>query len=81
MAGTLVLDSEGLSKLATGDSRARAHLEIAIARRARVVASAMTLTEVLEVPPAMRPCTGCFPGSPSFRGAQGSAATLANSWE
>lgn len=47
MAGTLVLDSEGLSKLATGDSRARAHLEIAIARRARVVASAMTLTEVL----------------------------------
>ena len=47
VAGTLVLDSEGLSKLATGDSRARAHLEIAIARRARVVASAMTLTEVL----------------------------------
>ena len=47
MGGTLVLDSEGLSKLATGDSRARAHLEIAIARRARVVASAVTLTEVL----------------------------------
>ncbi len=47
MAGTLVLDSEGLSKLAAGDSRARAHLETAIARRARVVASAMTLTEVL----------------------------------
>ena len=47
MGGTLVLDSEGLSRLAAGDSRARAHLEIAIARRARVVASAMTLTEVL----------------------------------
>ena len=47
MGGTLVLDSEGLSKLAAGDSRARAHLETAIARRARVVASAMTLTEVL----------------------------------
>ena len=47
MGGTLVLDSEGLVKLAAGDSRARAHLETAIARRARVVASAMTLTEVL----------------------------------
>jgi predicted nucleic acid-binding protein len=47
VGGTLVLDSEGLSKLAAGDSRARAHLETAIARRARVVASAMTLTEVL----------------------------------
>ena len=45
--GTLVLDSEGLSKLAAGDARARAHLETAIARRARVVASAMILTEVL----------------------------------
>jgi predicted nucleic acid-binding protein len=47
VSGTLVLDSEGLSKLAAGDARARAHLETAIARRARVVASAMTLTEVL----------------------------------
>ena len=47
MGGTLVLDSEGLSKLAAGDSRARAHLETAIARRARVVTSALTLTEVL----------------------------------
>ena len=47
MGGTLVLDSEGLSRLAAGDSRARAHLETAIVRRARVVASAMTLTEVL----------------------------------
>ncbi len=47
MGGTLVLDSEGLSKLATGDVRARAHLEAALARRARVVVSAITLTEVL----------------------------------
>ena len=47
MGGTLVLDGEGLAKLAAGDVRARAHLETAIARRARVVASAVTLTEVL----------------------------------
>ncbi|MER7079546.1 Predicted nucleic acid-binding protein, contains PIN domain [Saccharopolyspora kobensis] len=45
--GTLVLDSEGLSKLASGDARARSYLEVARARRARVVASAITLTEVL----------------------------------
>jgi predicted nucleic acid-binding protein len=45
--GTLVLDSEGLSKLAAGDARARAHLETARARQARVVVSAITLTEVL----------------------------------
>jgi predicted nucleic acid-binding protein len=47
VGGTLVLDSEGLSKLAAGDSRVRAHLEIALARRARVAVSAITLTEVL----------------------------------
>ncbi|QUH05111.1 PIN domain-containing protein [Saccharopolyspora erythraea] len=45
--GTLVLDSEGLSKLAIGDGRARAYLETARTRRARVVISAITLTEVL----------------------------------
>ncbi|MER7010712.1 PIN domain-containing protein [Saccharopolyspora sp. NPDC000359] len=45
--GTLVLDSEGLSKLASGDARARSYLEIARVRRARVVVSAITLTEVL----------------------------------
>jgi predicted nucleic acid-binding protein len=45
--GTLVLDSEGLSKLAAGDARARAHLETARLRHARVVVSAITLTEVL----------------------------------
>jgi len=47
VGGTLVLDSEGLSKLAAGDARAHAYLDSARARRARVVASAVTLTEVL----------------------------------
>lgn len=45
--GTLVLDSEGLSKIAMGDKRARGHLEVAKRRGARVVTSAITLTEVL----------------------------------
>jgi predicted nucleic acid-binding protein len=45
--GTLFLDSEGLAKLAAGDARARAYLETARLRRARVVVSAVTLTEVL----------------------------------
>lgn len=45
--GTLVLDSEGLSKLAEGDPRVRAYLETARLRGARVVVSAITLTEVL----------------------------------
>lgn len=45
--GTLVLDSEGLSKLATGDPQVRAYLETARKRGARIVVSAITLTEVL----------------------------------
>ncbi|HEX5408104.1 MAG TPA: PIN domain-containing protein [Pseudonocardiaceae bacterium] len=45
--GTLVLDSEGLSKLAAGDPRVRAYLETARARGARVAVSAVTLVEVL----------------------------------
>ncbi len=45
--GTLVLDSEGLSKLAAGDARTRGYLESARSRRARVVVSAITLTEAL----------------------------------
>lgn len=45
--GGLVLDSEGLSKLASGDGKVRAFLETARVRRARVVVSAITLTEVL----------------------------------
>jgi len=47
VGGTLVLDSEGLSKLATGDPRARANLDVARSRRARLAVSAITLTEVL----------------------------------
>ncbi|MGD0061943.1 MAG: PIN domain-containing protein [Streptosporangiaceae bacterium] len=45
--GTLVLDSEGLSKLAAGDNRARAYLDSARARHAQVAVSAITLTETL----------------------------------
>lgn len=45
--GTLVLDSEGLAKLAAGDARVRAYLETARVRGARVVVSAITLAEVL----------------------------------
>lgn len=47
MGGTLVLDCEGLSKLASGDARTRAYLDSARARRARVAVSAITLTETL----------------------------------
>lgn len=47
IGGALVLDSEGLAKLAAGDSRARALLETAHERGARVVVSAIALTEVL----------------------------------
>ncbi|MFG1951320.1 type II toxin-antitoxin system VapC family toxin [Micromonospora sp. NPDC048830] len=45
--GALVLDSEGLVKLSAGDQRVRAFLQIAHERGARVVVSAVTLTEVL----------------------------------
>jgi predicted nucleic acid-binding protein len=46
-AGTLVLDSEGLAKLAAGGARVRGYLDSARARGARVAVSAMTLTETL----------------------------------
>lgn len=45
MTGALVLDSEGLSILADGDKRTRAYFETARVRRARVVVSAVTLTD------------------------------------
>ena len=45
--GTLVLDSEGLAKLAAGDARTRGYLDSARARGARVAVSAITLTEAL----------------------------------
>lgn len=47
VGGTLVLDSEGVSKLAAGDDRTRAYFDSARARRAKVAASAITLTETL----------------------------------
>lgn len=47
VGGTLVLDAEGLSKLAAGDARTRAYLESARSRGAKVAVSAITLTEVL----------------------------------
>jgi predicted nucleic acid-binding protein len=45
--GTLVLDGEGLSKLAAGDARVRGYLDSARARGARVAVSAVTLTETV----------------------------------
>lgn len=53
--GTLVLDSEGLSKLAAGDARVRAYFDSARARRAQVAASAITLTETLRGGPRDAP--------------------------
>jgi predicted nucleic acid-binding protein len=46
-AGALVLDDEGLSKLAAGDARTRGYLDSARNRGARVAVSAITLTEAL----------------------------------
>lgn len=45
--GTMVLDADGLAKLAQDDERALAHLTVALRQRHRVVVSAVTLTEVL----------------------------------
>ena len=53
--GTLVLDSEGLAKLAAGDSLVRAYLDSARLRGARVAASAITLTENLRGGPRDAP--------------------------
>ena len=47
LAGTLVLDTDGLAKLAAGDERARARLEVARRHRRRIVTAASTLPEVL----------------------------------
>lgn len=53
--GTLVLDSDGVSKVAAGDERAHGHLQVALRRQSRVVASAVTLTEVLRGGPRDTP--------------------------
>ncbi|WP_461003966.1 type II toxin-antitoxin system VapC family toxin [Streptomonospora sediminis] len=46
-AGALVLDCEGLRKIAAGNEKARALQVTALRRRARIVVSALTLTETL----------------------------------
>ncbi len=48
---TLLLDADGLSKAATGDSLARGLLRKAVAEDADVVVSAVTLTETLRGTP------------------------------
>jgi predicted nucleic acid-binding protein len=53
--GTLVLDAEGLAKLAAGDARTRGYLDSAAARGARVAVSTITLTEVLRSGPRDAP--------------------------
>lgn len=45
--GTLLLDAAAVRKLAAGDVRVRGHVEIARARRAHVVISAVTLAEAM----------------------------------
>ncbi len=55
VGGTLVLDAEGLVKLADGDPRARHRFEAARRRRARVVTAASTLPEVLRGGPRNTP--------------------------
>ncbi len=53
--GVLVLDAEGLCKLAAGNARTRAYLDVARARGARVVVSAITSTEALRGGPRDTP--------------------------
>lgn len=52
VTGSVILDSQGLVKLAMGDFRARAFVRDAIARKAEVVTAATTLAEVLRGRPA-----------------------------
>jgi predicted nucleic acid-binding protein len=47
VGGTLVLDAEGLVKLASGDPQARNRFEAARRRHGRIVTAASTLAEVL----------------------------------
>lgn len=54
-AGTLFLDSDGVTKLAAGDPLVRARQRIAIARGAQVAISSITLTEVLRGGPRDAP--------------------------
>lgn len=47
VTGTLVLDAQGLVKLATGDAAVRARVQKALQRRSQVVTAPSTLAEVL----------------------------------
>jgi len=47
VGGTLVLDAEGLVKLASGDAQARNLFETVRRRRGRIVTAASTLAEIL----------------------------------
>jgi predicted nucleic acid-binding protein len=55
VGGTLVLDAEGLVKLASGDVVTRSYFEDAREARAAIVAAASTLTEVLRGGPRDAP--------------------------
>jgi predicted nucleic acid-binding protein len=52
VGATLVLDAEGLVKLANGDAVARSYFEDARGARGAIVAAATTLTEILRGGPA-----------------------------
>jgi predicted nucleic acid-binding protein len=52
VVGSLVLDAEGLVKLATGDPQARSHFEVARRDRRPIVTAASTLAEVLRGGPS-----------------------------
>jgi hypothetical protein len=52
VAGALVLDAEGLVKLASGDLQARSHFEVARRDGRRVVTATSTLAEVLRGGPS-----------------------------
>lgn len=52
VVGSLVLDAEGLVKLASGDPQARSHFEVARRDRRPIVTAASTLAEVLRGGPS-----------------------------
>jgi predicted nucleic acid-binding protein len=52
LTGTLVIDAEGLVKLANGDERARARARAAQERQQEVVTAASTLAEILRGVPS-----------------------------
>jgi predicted nucleic acid-binding protein len=55
VGGTLILDAEGLVKLASGDPRARNLFETVRKRRSQIVTAASTLAEVLRGGPKDAP--------------------------